>query len=60
MSSPKPYVPENAKINIKNDEMNPPTTLYERTRHIFDRNVVNDIVKGNYGATDKSDTTSGL
>ena len=58
MSKPKAYVPENAKINLKNEEMIPPTTLYERSRATIGDDIVKDIVKGQYGTKDEEDKKS--
>ena len=58
MSNPKAYVPEDAKINLTNEEMTPPTTLYERSRATIGDNIVKDIVKGQYGTKDEEDRKS--
>ena len=58
MSNPKVYVPEDAKINLTNEGMSPPTTLYERSRATIGDDIVKDIVKGQYGKKDEEDNKS--
>jgi hypothetical protein len=58
-SKPSVYIPEDAKLNITDKPMPPPTTLYERTRQTIEREVVKDIVKGKYGSENEN-TTTGL
>lgn len=44
------YLPANAKLNFKNDVMEPPTVKYEKRRASFDKDTVKKIVKGHYGS----------
>jgi hypothetical protein len=44
------YLPANAKLNFKNDVMEPPIVKYEKRRAAFDKDSVKKIVKGLYGS----------
>jgi len=43
------YIPEDSKINITNQPMPEIKVKYEEERMIFNREKVNEVVKGNYG-----------
>lgn len=44
MSETKPYIPENAKVNVTNNEMSPPKTKYENRKFIINRETVKDKI----------------
>jgi hypothetical protein len=45
----RPYIPENAGLNFDNKESEPPKPKYERTKAIFNLDVIRKLVKGKYG-----------
>ena len=43
------YVPDNADVNLENTKKDPPKTKYEKRKKVFNRDAVNEVVKGKYG-----------